>query len=452
MNLKDKNILVLGLAISGVSTAKALNKLGANVTITDMKTEEKLSSFIKQLENFNINYVLGSNDVDLENFDLIIKSPGIPLEIPIIKKAKQKEIEVITDIELAYRLSDNKMIAITGTNGKTTTTTLIGEIFKNAGNDCHVTGNIGVGILWEIVNADDQDVFIIEASSFQLENTNHFKPKVSIIINITPDHLNWHKTFENYVRAKKKIFANQDENDYTILNYDNTTVRELADEVNSNLIYFSTNTTLDKGVYIDGDYIVINDGSKTKKVMPFLDVGVPGKHNLENALASISAAWVMGVDLEVITKTLREFDGVEHRFKFVDCINGMNFYNDSKGTNPDSSIAAIEALDSPIVLIAGGMDKGSDFDEFIKSFNGKVKALVLLGETAEKIKNTAISNGFDNIYIVKNMKEAVQKSNEIGTTGDNILLSPACASWDMYQNFEERGKDFVNAVKGLRRT
>ncbi len=451
MNLKSKNILIVGLAISGVSTAKALDKLGANITITDMKSKDDLLDCIDELKGLNIKYILGSNDVDLDNVDLIIKSPGVPLGIPLLKRANDHNIEIITDIELAYRISKNKMIAITGTNGKTTTTSLVGEIFKNTGNNCRVTGNIGVGILWEMVIASEEDVFVVEASSFQLDSTRDFKPNVSVIINITPDHINWHKTFENYVNAKKKIFANQNEEDYTILNYDDPIVREMKNEIKSTVVYFSSNEVLDKGVYVENGDIIVNDGNVSKKVMPCTDIKMPGKHNLENALASVSVAWVMGVDLDIIAKTLSEFKGIEHRLKYVDNINGVTFYNDSKGTNPVSSIAAIEAIESPIILIAGGMDKGSEFSEFIQSFKSKVKALVLLGETAEKIKNTAITFGYNNIYIVKDMKEAVSLSFDMSTYGDNILLSPACASWDMYKSYEERGEDFINRVESLRR-
>jgi UDP-N-acetylmuramoylalanine--D-glutamate ligase len=450
MQLKDKNILILGLGVSGVSSAKALKKLGANITISDSKTEGELKDKLNELKGLNINYKLGNNDVDLTDVDLIVKSPGIPLDVPIIKKANDLGIEVITDIELAYRISENTFIAITGTNGKTTTTTLTGEIVRNSGIKCHVTGNIGVGILWEVVNSKKDDIFVVEASSFQLENTRYFKPKISVIINITPDHIKWHKTFENYINAKAKIFKNQDKECFTILNYDDPILRKLSKEVKGNLIYFSLNTKLERGIYLDGYYIVANDGIKARRVMSYKDVKVPGKHILEDVLASIAVGWVMGIPLENIAKTVKQFEGVEHRVEFVDCINGVSFYNDSKGTNPDASIKAIEAINSPIILIAGGLDKGNDFDEFIKSFNNKVKALVLLGETASKIKETAIRYNFHNIYIVENMEGAVNKAFSIGEKGDTILLSPACASWDMYKSFEERGRDFKRQVANLR--
>lgn len=451
MNIKDKNILIMGLGISGVSTAKALYSLGAKISILDAKTEEQLSSYINELKDINVSYFLASNEMELNNIDLIIKSPGIPLDLPILKKAEALGIEIITDIELANRISNNSMIAITGTNGKTTTTTLIGEIIKKTGTNCHVTGNIGVGILWETVNSKTDDIFVVEASSFQLESTKLFKPNISLIINITPDHIKWHRTFENYVKSKKKIYINQDKNDYTVLNYDDPILREIGDVIDSQIIFFSQRNILSKGVYLQDDIIVINDGKSIIPIMSYREIKIPGRHNLENALAAVSVGWALGIDIDIIVQTLKEFEGVEHRLEYVDTIDGISFYNDSKGTNPNASIKAIEALEKPIILIAGGYDKGSEFDEFIRKFNGKVHSLILLGETANKIKNTAISMGFSNIYIVGTMKEAVQKSYEIGNKNFKVLLSPACASWDMYNNYEIRGKDFKQSVASLRR-
>lgn len=451
MELENKNVLILGLGVSGVSTVKALNKLGANIIISDSKKEDELKDFLKSIELYSVKLFLGTNDVPLDDIDLIVKSPGIPLDIPIIEKAKKLNIEVITDIELAYRIiPKNKFIAITGTNGKTTTTTLMGEILKKAGYSCHITGNIGVGILWEAVNSKKEDIFVIEASSFQLESIDKFKPKVSAIINITPDHINWHKTYENYINSKKKVFKNQDKTDFTVLNYDDEVLRNTKDNINSNIIWFSLNSKLNNGVYIDGKDIVISHYGKIVKVMPWKEIKIPGKHNLENALSSIAIGWAMGIDVEDMADVLRSFEGVEHRIEYVTSIEGVKFYNDSKGTNSDASIKAIEALEPPLIVIAGGKDKGTDFDDFIKSFKGKVKALILLGETKDKIKETAIKYGFNNIYIVGSMNEAVNKSFKIGNSGDTVLLSPACASWDMYESFEERGKDFKEAVYNLK--
>lgn len=451
MDLKNKNVLVLGLGISGVSTVRALDKLGAKITISDLKEEEELQENISRLEDLNIEFYFGTNDVPLNHIDLIVKSPGIPPNLDIIKRAKVKGIEVITDLELAYRISPNSnFIAITGTNGKTTTTTLVGQFFKKGGFTTHVAGNIGVGILWDVVNSSKEDVFVIEASSFQLENTLKFNPKISLILNITPDHLNWHNSLDNYIKAKKKIFLNQTEREYTILNYDDPLLKGMKDEIKANLIWFSVDNKLSKGIYIENGYVVINDGNKIEKVLKTDEIKILGKHNLENVLASVAIGWIMELDKNVMKDVLRTFPGVEHRIEYVDTIDGVKFYNDSKGTNPEASIKAIEAVEPPIILIAGGHDKGSEFDDFILSFKDKVKFMVLLGDTKEKIKNTALRYGFNNVYIVDNMEEAVLKSYELAESGDNILLSPACASWDMYNSFEMRGNDFKKAVYGLK--
>ncbi|WP_313757219.1 UDP-N-acetylmuramoyl-L-alanine--D-glutamate ligase [Tissierella sp.] len=451
MYLKNKRVLVFGLGISGLSTVKALHKLGAQIIVCDSKTKDELKDFFDKIKDIYVEKHLNTNEIPLEDIDLIVKSPGIPPTAPILLKAQEKNIEVITDIELAYRISPtDNIIAITGTNGKTTTTTLVGEIFKKANFNTYVAGNIGVGILWDMVNANEDDVFVIEASSFQLENIIYFKPRVSLVTNIAPDHLNWHGSLDNYILAKKKVFKNQEKSDYTVLNYEDKTLREIKNEINSKVIWFSANQKLDNGVFIDGDYIVLKDGQNLSKILPYRELKILGKHNLENALGAIAISWVMGINLEDIAEVLREFPGVEHRIEYVKTIDGMSFYNDSKGTNSDSTIKAIEALNSPIILIAGGYDKGAEFDELILSFNGKIKELILLGSTKDKIKETAINHGFNNVHLVENMKEAVKLAYYCGEEKDNILLSPACASWDMYNNFEERGQDFKDAVYGLK--
>ncbi len=449
--MENKNVLILGLGISGVSTAKALKKLGANVSIADLKKEEELKDYIAQIAGMDVNLFLGTNDVPLDGIDLIVKSPGIPLNIDIIKEAKERAIDVITDLELAYRLFPNRTyIAITGTNGKTTTTTLIGQLLKENGLKTHVSGNIGVGILWELINSNEEDVFVVEASSFQLENTSKFKPKISVILNITPDHLDWHGSYEHYISAKKKVFKNQTVDEHTVLNYDDPILRDFKDELKSKPVWFSVDNTLSKGVYIEENHIVINDGENVLRVMPVDEIQILGKHNLENVLASICVGWKMGLDVELMRNTIREFKGVEHRIEYVTTIKGVKFYNDSKGTNPAASIKAINAVKPPIILIAGGKDKGMAFDEFIQAFNGRVKELVLLGEAKEKIKNTALKYGFNRLHLVNNMKEAVFKSFQIAESGDSVLLSPACTSWDMYSSFEMRGKDFKKAVFHLK--
>ena len=293
------------------------------------------------------------------------------------------------------------------------------------------------------------DIFVIEASSFQLEHTKYFKPRVSCILNLASDHIDWHLTYENYINAKKKIFANQDSDDFIMLNHDDKLLRTFKDEINANIVWFSTNEKLDKGIYIDDEDIVINNGKKTIRLMSYKDVKILGKHNLENILAAVGICVSMGIDLNILRDTIKNFKGVEHRIEFVKELNGIKFYNDSKGTNPEASIKAIEAIPAPIILIAGGYDKSSDYDEFILSFKGKVKVMILLGQTKYKIKASADKNNFYDYYIVNSLDEAVDLAYKLGINGDNILLSPACASWGMFKNFEERGKLFKEAVYRL---
>ncbi|MGO1528251.1 MAG: UDP-N-acetylmuramoyl-L-alanine--D-glutamate ligase [Senegalia sp. (in: firmicutes)] len=451
MNIENKNILILGLGVSGVASAKALNKLKANITINDSKAKEELEKHIEELNNIDIRYCLGVNNINLDNIDLIVKSPGIKNSVPIIQDAIKKDIEVITDIELGYRLFKNKIIAITGTNGKTTATTLVGRIFKDAGINAHISGNIGIGILWELVNSKKEDIFIIEASSFQLENTYDFKPNISTIINLKSDHLDWHGNYENYKNAKMKIFKNQDENDFTILNYDDLEVRELEKQIKSKTVFFSGREKLKNGIFIDCNNIVYSDGFKNINIIKLDDIKIPGKHNIENIMTAIGIALAFDIDINSIRKTISEFEGVEHRLEFVDEIENVRYYNDSKGTNIAASIQAIKSLDGPIILIAGGYDKNSTYDEFIEAFDGKISALILLGQTASKIKKSAEKYDIKNIYIVNNMKEAVNKAYSLAGYKSNVLLSPASASWGMYNNYAERGDDFKNRVKNLRR-
>lgn len=450
MYLENKRVLILGMGITGISSVKAIYNQGAKITITDTKTEEQLFDVLNQLKDIPMERFLGVDDVDLSGIDLVIKSPGIPPRAKIIQKAIGLNIEVITDIEVAYRiLKEDNFIAITGTNGKTTCTTLIGEIFKNAGLTTYVVGNIGTGILEKINHTQKDDVFVIECSSFQLEHTTSFKPKIALITNITPDHIDWHGSLENYSNAKMKIFKNQNIDDYLVLNHDDEVLKNIGKEVKSNIIWFSIKEKLTKGIYIEDEYIVINDGEKKEKLMAYDELKILGKHNLENALGCIGVALAMDINLHTIKEVLSTFMGVEHRIEFVATKKGISFYNDSKGTNSDASIKAIEAVKSPIILIAGGYDKGGDFNSLIKAFNGKVKALVLIGQTKDKIKNTALENGFNHIYEANTLEEAIELSYSIGESGDNVLLSPACASWDMFKNYEMRGKIFKDIVRNL---
>ena len=452
MNIKDKKVLLVGLAKTGVSTIKKLDKLGASIVVTDIKPKEKLEDILSQLNGLNnIEYILGSHPEDISDIDLTIVSPGVPLDLPFIEKLKESNVKIIGEVELAYTLSNNPIfVGITGTNGKTTTTSLVGEIFKEAKRDTYIVGNIGNPVIDTVDYTNENSVLVTELSSFQLESIDTFRPKVSSILNITEDHLNRHHTMENYINAKARIFENQDKSDFSILNYDDSIVRDLNRNNNASILYFSRKEKVDQGVYLDeNNNIVISIDGKQITVLNRNELSLPGDHNLENAMAAILMTYVVGVDLEVIKHVLITFKGVEHRLEFVTNKNGIMFVNDSKGTNPDSTIKAIGSYERPIILIAGGMDKHSDFTDMMKCATKNVKELVLLGETADKIEASARKEGLENITKVKNMEEAVKKAYELAKDGDVVLLSPGCASWDMYPNFEARGLDFKENIYKL---
>lgn len=451
MDLKGKNILLIGLAKTGISTIKLLDKLEANIIVNDIKTKEKLADILEELKDIkNATYILGYHPEEVEHIDLAVVSPGVPLDLPFIKKLYSSNIEVIGEIELAYRLLDNPtFIGITGTNGKTTTTSLVGEIFKAAKEDTYVVGNIGKPVIETVGIANQKSVLVTELSSFQLESIVDFKPKVSMILNLSPDHLNRHHTMENYMMAKANIFKNQTNSDFTILNYDDEVVRKLNDKCNSQVLYFSRKEKNIKGVYVNDEGNIIINIDKEIELINKKELSLPGGHNLENCMAAILGAYVLGVDLDIIKEVLKTFKAVEHRLEYVRTLDGVMYVNDSKGTNPDSTIKAVTSYENPIILIAGGYDKDSTYDELLDICKENVKALVLLGETAPKIEACAKSKGFDVIKRVQNMKEAVKVSHELAKDGDVVLLSPACASWDMYTSFEVRGCDFKDNVNNL---
>lgn len=454
MNLKNKNILVIGLAVTGIPLVKVLCNIGANIIVNDLKKEEDLRESINELSNLDINYILGKHPESIESLgevDLVVVSPGVPLDIPFINEVRNKGIEIIGEIELAYRLSKGNIVAITGTNGKTTTTALVGEIFKNAGKTTHIVGNIGLAFISKALETKEDDIIVIEASSFQLESIVKFHPKVGAILNLTPDHLNRHKTMEKYKEAKFNLFKNQLFEDIAVVNYDDLILRSESEGLVSDKIYFSRKTLLKEGVFVENQKIVYIKNEVKKEIIPVNEIYIPGEHNLENALAATSIAIALNIDIKIIRYTLKTFKGVEHRTESVDIINGVKFINDSKGTNPDASIKAIEAMDRPILLVAGGYDKGSDFSEFINSFNGKVKHLFVYGETAENLLEAASKLNYNSVTKVKNLEDAVKSAYNISQDGDVILLSPACASWDTYENFEMRGKHFKEIVAQLRR-
>ncbi len=450
MELKGKNVLILGLARSGVAAAVELANLGAKVTASDLKTRDNLKD-ADRLELMGVKLVLGEHPHTLLNeCDLIVLSPGVPSDLELLYEARKRDIPIISELELGFWFAKAPIIAVTGTNGKTTTTTLIGEILKNNGNNITLAGNIGIPLIKEVEKADSKDYLVVEVSSFQLENIMHFRPKISVILNITEDHLNRHKTFENYIEAKARIFENQTEEDYTVLNYDDPIVKSFVNRIKSKIFFFSQKEELPRGIYVKNGVIVIRENGKIYPLLKAEELGIKGSHNLENALAAACVGWICKVNLNNMAETLKDFHGVEHRLEFVTEINNVKFFNDSKATNPYAAQKSIEALKEPIVLIAGGYDKNSDYTNFVKTFNGKVKKLILIGDTAPIIEETAKENGFLDIQKATSLQQAVKLAYDAAKPGDAVLLSPACASWDMFESFEERGRLFKEMVYSLK--
>jgi UDP-N-acetylmuramoylalanine--D-glutamate ligase len=452
MEVKGLPILIIGLARSGIASARFLQGKQAKVTITDSKPREQQEAAAAELEELGIELVLGSYPQEVGNkYRLVVTSPGVPLTIPPLQEALQAGVPVISEIELAYKYAQAPMVAITGTNGKTTTTTLIGQMFSQAGREVCVAGNIGLPLISVIEEYSPEAVVVVEVSSFQLETTERFKPKVSLILNITPDHLDRHGTMESYTQAKAKIFANQGYGDFTILNYDDATVAAFAEESKGQVIFFSRVHNLTKGVCVQDRQVVLKDGEQVIPVIKTRDIRIPGAHNLENALAGVAAGWVLGLTPAEMANTLRNFPGVAHRLEQVAEVDGVTYINDSKGTNPDAAIKALEAFDNrPIVLIAGGYNKGSDFTEFAQKVKARAHALVVVGQVADKIAAAAAQAGMEDIVKAETFDEAVRLAAEKANPGDVVLLSPACASWDMFSNFEERGELFKKLVSALR--
>ena len=437
--IENKNILIMGFGVTGKTALKFLKEFPCKIYVYDSNQD---------LHKLNVeeDFIIFKEE-DLDDIDLIVKSPGIYPFHELLEKAREKNIEIISDIELSYRnLKTNNVIAVTGTNGKTTTTTILGDILRRVAKT-YVVGNIGRGILEITKEASDDDYVVIEASSFQLEDTIDFKPHIGVLTYVTSDHLDWHKTRQNYVDAKFKIFKNQDENDFAILNYED---KDLAEEykLKSEKYYFSMEKIGDKGAYVDNGKIYFNNGEKTEEVLDIKDIKIPGDHNVRNIMAAIIACRLLNVDLDLIKKSIISFTGVEHRIEFVREVDGVKYYNDSKGTNPDSTEVAVAAMDGDVVLIAGGYDKGADFDNLIEKSKDKIKTAILFGETAEKISNSCKKSGVE-FYITEDLKKAVELARKLSSSGDDVLLSPACASWDMYKSYEIRGQHFKDLVKEL---
>lgn len=440
-----KRVLVLGLAKSGEAAAKLLMRLGADVTVNDAKPYEE-NEQAQELKRQGVQVICGHHPLELldESFDYVVKNPGIPYSNPLVREALKRGLSVVTEIELAWLLSEAEIIAITGSNGKTTTTTLIYEMLREGERQPLIAGNIGTVACEVAENATADHVMVLEVSSFQLLGTEQFRPKVSVFLNLFDAHLDYHGTKEKYLAAKAKITANQQEEDLLIFNADDKLVSEVARRSRARLVPFSMKQRVENGLFIEDGFIYFNE----QPIIQTNEIVLPGAHNLENILAAIGAALHMGAKQERIVQVLKTFGGVDHRLQFVLEYHGRRFYNDSKATNILASQKALEAFEQPIVLLAGGLDRGNEFDDLRASLKN-VRTLVAFGQTKDKLAKTAKEAGVKTIIFAEWMEDAVQHAFHQSKSGDVILLSPACASWDQYKTFEERGGRFITAIEEL---
>lgn len=453
MDFKNKKALVYGAGKSGIGTAELLIHAGAHPILFDEKAGITSDEILERLDG-KIRGLADALTGDItpefiSELDLAVLSPGVPTDIPNVLALKQAGIPVWGEVELAYRVSGGKILGVTGTNGKTTTTTLLGEIMKNADPDTYVVGNIGNPYTEAALTITDHSNVVIELSSFQLETIEEFHPSVSAILNITPDHLNRHHTMEEYIRCKKRITLNQDKRDTCVLNYEDEVLREFGKECNADVFWFSSARVLENGIYYaDGEIILTRDG-KHERIAETDKLSLPGVHNYENIMAGAAMAYSAGVPLDIIRDTIAAFKPVEHRIEYVDEKNGVVWYNDSKGTNPDAAIKGIQAMSRPTLLIGGGYDKKSDYRDWIRSFDGKVRWFVLEGKTRHDIKAAALECGYpeEKIVLFETMHEAMEFCRDHAEPGDAVLLSPACASWGEFPNYEVRGEKFKEYVR-----
>ncbi len=448
MELKGQKVLVVGSGKSGIGAARLLGKAGALPVLFDSNEKLDMTELREKTGDVpGLEIVLGELDEEKKKeIGLVVISPGVPIDAPMLEEYRSKNIPIWGEIELAYAFAQGNVIAITGTNGKTTTTTLVGQIMKAYFDSVYVVGNIGNPYTDIALQTKPETVTVAEISSFQLETVHTFHPRVSAILNITPDHLNRHHTMECYVATKEKVAQNQTAEDTCVLNYEDAYTREFRNRCPAKVIFFSSRRKLEEGVYLDGEEIVLSEGGKELRLMNIHDMNLVGMCNVENVMAAIAISRAMNVPMEMILNTIREFKAVEHRIEFVATKNGVDYYNDSKGTNPDAAIQGIRAMSKPTVLIGGGYDKQSEYDEWIEAFEGKVKAFVLIGQTREKIAECARKHGISNIILADTFEEAFAICVKQAQPGDAVLLSPACASWGMFPNYEVRGKMFKELV------
>ena len=443
VNYENKSVLVLGIAKSGFAAARLLRSLGATVTVND-REEISNNPKAKELQQLGFNVVGGGHPLELlEGIDLIVKNPGIPYQNPLLEEAVKKNIPIVTEVEIAGEVSEAPFIAITGSNGKTTTTTLIGQLLNHTPANPIVAGNIGTVVCEVAAEATPDQTLVTELSSFQLQGTVNFHPHISVLLNIYEAHLDYHGTKDAYAAAKARMFQNQTSADFAVYNADDSLVSSYAEASKASLVPFSATKKIDTGVCIEGEWIVF----KEEKVIKINELSM--KQNIENTLAAIAVAKLSGVSNEKIHEELTNFHGVKHRLQFVGEVRGRKFFNDSKATNSIATKKALDSFDKPVILLAGGLDRGNGFDDLATYFKSKVKHLITFGQTAPKLKTTANQAGLNSVTVVDNVEEAVSTAYHLSGTGDVILLSPACASWDQFKTFEERGDIFIEAMHRL---
>ena len=452
MKFQDKCVTIVGVGISGIAAANLLTEENANIILYDGNADLQAEEVRKRLAPaYKGTFVFGEFTKELiEQTEILVMSPGVPTDAEFVLMMKEKQIPVWGEIELAYNYAKGRVLAITGTNGKTTTTSLVGQIMQEYYESVYIVGNIGNPYTQAAPFMTEETVSVAEISSFQLETIENFHPQVSAILNITPDHLNRHHTMENYVAAKEAVTLNQTKDDFCVLNYENEYTRDFGERCPTQVVFFSSARRLENGLFFEGEEIFLaKNGEVTRLLNVKTDMNLVGICNIENVMAAIGISMHAGVPMENILATIKRFVAVEHRIEYVATKKGVMYYNDSKATNTDAAIQGIKAMDKPTILIGGGYDKGSEYDDWIQSFDNKVKLLVLIGQTKEKIAECARKNGFEQIVFAESFEEALDICVKEAVAGDAVLLSPACASWGMFPNYEVRGKMFKEYVNNL---
>ncbi|MBI5183599.1 MAG: UDP-N-acetylmuramoyl-L-alanine--D-glutamate ligase [Nitrospinae bacterium] len=448
MDFLNKEITVIGLGKSGIAAANLLSEIGSIVTVTDIRGEEDLEENIKRLNKGIALRLSGHSEEDILGADLVVVSPGVDMRIPVLEKARGAGVHIISEVELAYLFAESPIIAVTGTNGKTTTTSIIADILLEGGKEIALGGNIGFPLSERVSEWRGKDFIVAEISSFQLEGIERFKPYIGVILNITPDHLDRHIDFDEYINLKKRIYMNQTEEDYLVLNYDDPITYGLSSEGKAKKLLFSTVEDVEEGVFIKGGEMIIRLNGTEQKISFISDLWVDTIRNIDNIIAATAVCAVCGIDIDAILRVISRFKGLEHRIEFVREVEGIKFINDSKATNVGAAIRAIQIFDDPILLIAGGRDKESNYSLLKDVIEKKVKRLILFGEAKDKIKS-ALNDLKELIVEVDSLKDAIYTAFSMGLPGDVVLFSPACASFDMFRDYKDRGNSFKEIVRCL---